>query len=106
MAGAGDGSMRLTPDEIAAIKDTAAEIFGAAAVVRLFGSRIDDTKRGGDIDLHIVVAPEQEDFRLKQAFVVGLWARIGEQRIDVLLEGRGRAARPIEVIARRDGVVL
>lgn len=45
--------MRLTGEEVAAIKASAREAFGASAVVRLFGSRIHDHLRGGDIDLHI-----------------------------------------------------
>jgi hypothetical protein len=45
--------MRLTELQIAAIRETAAEIFGNDAGVWLFGSRTDDQKRGGDIDLLI-----------------------------------------------------
>ena len=45
--------MRLTPDQITAIKSAAAENFGTDASVSLFGSRVDDSKRGGDIDLLI-----------------------------------------------------
>ena len=47
--------MRLTPDEAAAIGRAAREAFGPDAIVRLFGSRLDDARRGGDIDLHVQV---------------------------------------------------
>lgn len=43
--------MRLNAAEIKTIVQTAQEIFGLEVSVYLFGSRIDDTKRGGDIDL-------------------------------------------------------
>lgn len=46
--------MRLSANEVAAIKDAAREAFGESAVVRLFGSRLEPqkidlivTKRGG-----------------------------------------------------------
>ena len=43
--------MRLSPKQITAVKQTAAEVFGPEADIWLFGSRVDDERRGGDIDL-------------------------------------------------------
>jgi len=43
--------MRLTQRQQRAIKDAAAETFDPDAKVILFGPRLDDQKRGGDIDL-------------------------------------------------------
>ena len=42
--------MRLTTDQIQAIRDAASSTFGDKAAVWLFGSRVDDAKKGGDID--------------------------------------------------------
>ena len=50
--------MRLTPGQQAAIRIAAIEAFGAGAAVWLFGSRADDGKRGGDIDL--LVRPDHD----------------------------------------------
>ena len=41
--------MRLTEDESRIIRDTVRRRFGRNARVWLFGSRTDDTRRGGDI---------------------------------------------------------
>ena len=43
--------MRLTHDQIQAIKQTAHAVLGNDSRGILFGSRADDTKKGGDIDL-------------------------------------------------------
>ena len=46
--------MRPTPGEVSSIRaGAAAAAFGAACPARLFGSRAADTRRGGDIDLHV-----------------------------------------------------
>ncbi|MDO8370136.1 MAG: hypothetical protein Q7S71_05480 [Candidatus Nitrotoga sp.] len=45
--------MRLDDKTRKIIKSEVASQFGDEAIVRLFGSRVDDTQRGGDIDLLI-----------------------------------------------------
>ena len=45
--------MRLTNKEVKIIKENTKKIFGEAKVI-LFGSRIDNKKIGGDIDLYII----------------------------------------------------
>ena len=61
--------MRLTPYQINALKGTAREIFGDRVTVSLFGSRTDDKRRGGDIDLYITdyncTIEEQLEAKLK-----------------------------------------
>jgi predicted nucleotidyltransferase len=45
--------MRLTSDQVLTILGTASRLSGEDAVVYLFGSRLDDRARGGDVDLLI-----------------------------------------------------
>lgn len=98
--------MRLNAEEVAAIKAAARLTFGEGAVVRLFGSRVDDQRRGGDIDLHVEIEAPVDVWAAKSRFAERLFARIDEQRVDVLVSVRGQAPSAIEQIAYRDGVVL
>jgi predicted nucleotidyltransferase len=45
--------MRLSAHERDVIREAAAEVFGPDVRVMLFGSRVDDSRRGGDIDLFV-----------------------------------------------------
>ncbi len=98
--------MRLSPDQIAAIKAAAAEAFGPDAVVRLFGSRVHDHLRGGDIDLHLEVNSPVEEWQARGRFEDALFTRMDPQKVDVIVSRRGDAPRGFERIAYRDGIVL
>ena len=45
--------MRLTKAQIDTIRKATSQNFGEDALIWVFGSRLDDTKRGGDVDLYI-----------------------------------------------------
>ena len=92
--------------EVAAIKAAAAMAFGSDAIVRLFGSRADDSRNGGDIDLHIEVGPEVDVWPARSRFEDNLFARIEQQRVDVIVRRRGEAPSGIDLIAARDGIRL
>jgi uncharacterized protein len=98
--------MRLQPTEIAAIKTAAREAFGASVVVRLFGSRVHDDRRGGDIDLMFEIDPGANTDRAIDQFENLLFQRMEEQRVDTLFAVRGAALTPMHQIGYRDGVVL
>lgn len=99
--------MRLSAREAARIRSAAEASFGAGTIVRLFGSRADDARRGGDIDLHIVAAdPERVSLRHELAFRAALEEEIGERRVDILLRRPADPDLPIDVIAHATGVRL
>ena len=77
--------MRLTHSQLTIIKQTVSHIFGVGALVYLFGSRVDDAKKGGDIDLYIV--PEIKDNlpEKKIQFLTALVMNLGDQKIDVII---------------------
>ncbi|HIO41514.1 MAG TPA: nucleotidyltransferase domain-containing protein [Aquifex sp.] len=97
--------VRLTEEEIRAIREVAKEVFGEGVKVWLFGSRTDLTKRGGDIDLYIEVPFEGDMLDKKLTFLVRLEDRIGEQRIDLIIR-KPDADDEIAKTAKRGGVRL
>lgn len=98
--------MRLTDDQITAIRNSAAEAFGPQAQVWLFGSRVDDTKKGGDIDLYVVVPDTIDAWAAEVKFSTLLWRRLGDRKIDIVVRAEGEPRRPIHKIAEETGVVL
>lgn len=101
--------MRLTPAQVDTIRETARRCFGPDAEVWLFGSRVDDTRRGGDIDLYIETDLGTADacWDAERRFLGALYLALGEQKIDVVVKRRsdGRQ-RPIHQVARAQGVQL
>ncbi len=101
--------MRLTPTQVDTIRDTARRCFGQGADVLLFGSRVDDTRRGGDIDLCIETdldTPEAS-WDAERRFLGSLYMALGEQKIDVVVKRRGDQRQlPIFKVARAQGVHL
>lgn len=101
--------MRLTEGQRSAICSAAREVFGEAVQVWLFGSRVDDTLRGGDIDLLIETRMVDVDaiVRAELMFMAKLENALGEQKIDVLVDYPTRNARPtIFAIAKQTGILL
>ncbi len=93
--------MRLTKMEIKAIKDTIAR-FDTEAKVYLYGSRVDDMKRGGDIDLLIISSNITEINR--RELKLNLFDQIGEQKIDIVIASD--TTPPFVQIALENGVLL
>jgi hypothetical protein len=59
--------MRLEKKEIEGIVSAIAPFLPAcSAELRLFGSRVDDHKRGGDIDLVLLIESDSEQAKLDQ----------------------------------------
>lgn len=101
--------MRLTPLEHEAIKRAAQSSFEPGVVLRLFGSRVDDAKRGGDIDLLVETRLQDaaEIARAHTRFLSQVYAALGEQKVDVLIDYPARQTRPpIFEVAHQQGVVL
>ena len=99
---------RLTSDDRQDIAAAAKAVLPPGTRVLLFGSRVDDLRRGGDVDLLVETPthqPPDEVVRLRSLFTAQLYRRMGERRIDVLVCARDQTdGRAVVAAARRDGV--
>jgi predicted nucleotidyltransferase len=99
--------VRLTEREVTAIRAAVQKHFGADARVVLFGSRADDAKRGGDIDLLVesrLAGGEAE--RAKLRALSDMQFEIGDQKIDLIPTSSEEDTREVVRYARREGVPL
>ena len=105
--------MRLSSDQIQAILQAATAVFGQGTSVWLFGSRVDDAKKGGDIDL--LVCPQtqiasdavvgQQTFMQKIKMLTLLERHLGERKVDLVVE-QPQDMRPIVEVAHKTGIKL
>lgn len=101
--------MRLTDNQRHIIQAATRRQFGDDCELWLFGSRVDDASKGGDIDLYLEIddleAGELVDHRL--ALLQDLHRTLGSQKIDLVINRTQRdMALPIYQVARETGVRL
>ena len=95
--------MRLTAHEITAIREEIARL-DPRAETYLYGSRVDDTARGGDVDLLVIsdTLGFREVLRLRRRIL----DRIGWQQLDLVVRRRDQLNEPLAVLARETGIKL
>ncbi len=100
--------MRLNAEQINAIKQEVEYFFGPAAQVWLFGSRVDDSAKGGDVDLYVRSMSRDADqlAAARFSFLARLKRRLGDRKIDLVLHRAGSETLPIYELARNTGVLL
>ena len=95
--------MRLNEVQQEVIKKTFFEIFEEGEIY-LFGSRVDDELKGGDIDLFLEIKNKDNLFKKKIKFLAKIKKILGEQKIDVVFnEDKNRL---IEKEARKWGIKI
>lgn len=99
--------MRLTNQQINAIKRHAADIFGTGARVLVFGSRTDDSARGGDLYLLVSTDQPVTDPAMQAALLSTRVSRLMHGRkVDVVIRSPNLKTLPIHRIAEETGVPL
>lgn len=98
--------VRLRPEEIAAVKRIVAEHYGAAAELRVFGSRADPAKRGGDLDLHVRLPGPNPGLPVEARCVGAIEQALEDRHTDLVVLGADEAPRRIDEVALATGVLL
>jgi predicted nucleotidyltransferase len=94
--------MRLTPTQIDTIKSTVQAVLGEGAQATLFGSRVHDSQKGGDVDLYVEIA--QPDLMKKIRCKVSLQDQL-DMPVDLIVKPYGDHS-PIALIAKHEGIRL
>lgn len=102
-------TMRLSEGERKSIKQAVRKHFGSEAQVYVFGSRIDDSKRGGDIDLYVETELAGEELvQAKLRAMSDMHRSMGERKIDIVTGSllQNDNAPLIVQKARQNGIAL
>lgn len=100
--------MRLSDREVDVICTAAKRRFGEATKTWLFGSRVDDSRRGGDIDILVEAdLSEAEAFSARIDMMTDIQMAIGDQKIDIVISANVESDdRLVVSLALKDGVCL
>jgi len=103
----GRPTMRLTAEQIEGIRRIARRLAGEQVEVRVFGSRLDDRARGGDLDLLLELPDPIANPALLAAQVAAQVSRLMDGRkVDVVLAAPNLRRLPIHEVALREGQTL
>jgi hypothetical protein len=96
--------MRLSESQALALRRLALELAGDDARLLLFGSRLDDAARGGDVDLLLDLPAPVADPALLSARLSARASRLLDGRkVDVVIAAPNLMRLPIHEIALREG---
>lgn len=99
--------MRLRPQDVIALRTAIYDLAPDVSVIRLFGSRLDDKARGGDVDLMVdFEQPVDNPAVLSARLAVGASRAISNRKVDILLRAPNLMSSAIHQIALDEGVVL
>lgn len=99
--------MRLTDDQIKTVRQLAQQVGGRQSRVRVFGSRLDDAAKGGDLDLMLELPNPVDNPALMAAKLSSLVSRaMHGRKVDVLLSAPNLMRLPIHDIAFKEGKLL
>ena len=98
--------MRLSQEQTKCLVDATHSCFGSDATISLFGSRIYDDHKGGDIDLYIETSLTDGTVAAKLQLRSMIWPLFGEQKIDILVRSRQEEMNAMHKIAKATCIKL
>ena len=103
--------MRLTQKQIDTVRRTVKEIFGQETRIWLFGSRVDDNRRGGDYDFYLqtTLNDHADIIQRKLNFLAHLHVtpEFEDEKIDLVIRPHlVKQELPIYWVAQTEGIEL
>ncbi|MCF6337238.1 MAG: nucleotidyltransferase domain-containing protein [Gammaproteobacteria bacterium] len=99
--------MRLTTSQIDFIRQLTAQLAGDRAQVRVFGSRLDDAAKGGDLDLLLELPEPVENPAMLAAHMSAKVSRkMHGRKVDVVISAPNLKKLPIHEVGHREGRLL
>ncbi len=99
--------MRLTSKQIAQIKTSVQRYAGERAEVYLFGSQLDDTVKGGDIDLLVKLPhPLPNSIQTANQIAAAVMMANHGRKVDVMIDAPNLEKEPIIEVALKRGIKL
>ena len=99
-------SMRITQAEKSCLAKSIEESFGPKTKIWLFGSRTNNSKHGGDIDIYIEHEPQENIVKSKLKFRKLIWPVFGEQKIDLITHDVSLEPTAFHELAKKTGILL
>ncbi len=97
--------MRISDFEKQQFVQIGHQYFGSTADIYLFGSRVDDNKKGGDIDLYIE-STMPVDMESKLKFLMEIERKVTTRKVDVVIKSPQSKDREIFATAKKTGLLL
>ena len=99
--------MRITTQQQTLIKQVVNNLIAGSPEITLFGSRVDDSKKGGDIDLMITLKDDINHPAVLSAKIEAKLIRLLQGRkVDILLSAPNLQEQSIHISARENGIIL
>ncbi len=98
--------MRLTSEQQRQINTILKRYFGTDSEILLFGSRVDDNAKGGDLYIEPEIKAADAIVDAKLDAMVALHKALGDQKIDLVIKRRNARELPIYRIAKETGLPL
>lgn len=99
--------MRISTTQQSQICQTIHQLLGKEVTIRVFGSRLHDNARGGDLDLLIQTHHALEQPALLSSRIAARVSRLLHGRkVDVLLQAPNLKTTPVHYIAQQQGQLI
>ena len=98
-------NVRLNEKYLKEIKSLSLIYFNSTDV-RIFGSRADLNKKGGDIDIYIKTDKSEGILKRKLSFLREFQKKFGSQKIDLIVEYQGSRKKNIYSEAKKKGIMI